>query len=575
MYVWGFQPHFQVSINTSAKEIFEELSLDLNPKVWVIGLWADDNEMDNPNLVDIVTEDTPFEAKLFNEVNEIAKDFYKNDPNRRMIISNDRAEKKYHERLRLKAKVNAMTKVLNEAHKDINISFYVSMPIKVRGFWVFTILQLNKDAVKTIPSLYKSTVSGGYAIERSLLESSILEFLSSCSNALRIPDVGEDLNILRRSGPEFIRNAADNLLKTLAYKFHGHHFNLFEIFNLISSQYYEGLESRGRIIISTNEHPSINQTLMFSSPINLSNHKAIRKLMEMTSETISLLANGNEVFGLGYVTEYDAEKEDLFIIDFKGHFKWELKHNDKTLIVVEYRQPKLPKERMDNELFADHLIRIFSIIDENDINLLWDIILAATEQKHGTMVVISNKANEEAERLNGQCINIEPTNLSSELMSLVTAIDGAVLLDPNGKCHALGVILDGLATDKGDPARGARYNSAIRYLETQVNECLIVVVSEDGHINLIPQLKPRIPRQLIDTLIKDLHEVNESELVDIKSFNQIMHNLEGLAFYLRQEDCEIINKLRNTIESNMEPGIIRIVYRNFTPNSEMNETYYK
>ncbi|EOO33248.1 hypothetical protein IIU_03360 [Bacillus cereus VD133] len=361
----------------------------------------------------------------------------------------------------------------------------------------------------------------------------------------------------------------------MSLKFHGDYFNLFEIFNLISSQYYEGGESNGRIIISNNDHPSINQTLKFSSPIDLSNHKAIRKLLEMTSGDISLLANGNEVYGMGNLINYDSLDEDLFIIDFKKHFTWELKYSDSVLMVVEYRQPRLPKERMDKELFFDHLIRTFSNINENDVNVMWDAILAATEQKHGTMVVITNKAAEEADRLNGQCINIEPINLNTEVMRLVTTIDGAVLLDPNGKCHALGVILDGRATDKGDPARGARYNSALRYLDTQENECLIVVVSEDGDINLIPHLKPRIPRQCIDNLIKDLQQVNESERLDIKSFNQIMHNLERLAFYLLQEDCDKINELRNAIESKIEPETIRIVYRNFTPDPEMDNSYYK
>ncbi|TKI93441.1 hypothetical protein FC695_30010, partial [Bacillus cereus] len=127
----------------------------------------------------------------------------------------------------------------------------------------------------------------------------------------------------------------------------------------------------------------------------------------------------------------------------KRHFTWELRYRDTPLMVVEYRQPSLPKERMNKELFSDHLIRTFSDMNENDINVIWDVILAATEQKHGTMVVITNKAAEEADRLNGQCINIEPINLTAEVMRLVTAIDGAVLLDPNGKCHALGVILDG------------------------------------------------------------------------------------------------------------------------------------
>ncbi|WP_255294724.1 DNA integrity scanning protein DisA nucleotide-binding domain protein [Bacillus thuringiensis] len=572
MYIWGFQPYFQVSVNITAEEIFNNIRLDLNPKVWVVGIWAEDNKMENPNPV--ITIDTPFEPELFSKVNDIAEDIYCNDPDRQMLISDARAEKNYHHRLKLKAKVNAMNKVLDEAYEEQNLSFYISMPIKVYGYWIFVILQLNKESVKSIPALNNTTVLERYRIMRSLLESTISEFLSSCSNALQIPGVGEELNVLRRNGSEFIRSGGETFLRTLSLKFHGH-FTLFEIFNLISSQYYEGGESNGEIIISNNDHPSINQTLKFSSPIDLSNHKAIRKLLEMTSGDISLLANGNEVYGMGNILNYDSVDENLFIINFKRHFTWELRYRDSALMVVEYREPRIPKERMNKELFSDHLIRIFSSINENDINLIWDAILAATEQKHGTMVVITNKAAEEADRLNGQCINIEPINLTAEVMRLVTAIDGAVLLDPNGKCHALGVILDGRATDKGDPARGARYNSALRYLDTQENECLIVVVSEDGDINLIPHLRPKIPRQWIDILINDLQQVNESEPLDIKSFNQIMKGLEGLVFYLLQEDCNKINELRATIESKMDKGIIRIVYRNLTPNSEMNNSYYK
>jgi DNA integrity scanning protein DisA with diadenylate cyclase activity len=67
----------------------------------------------------------------------------------------------------------------------------------------------------------------------------------------------------------------------------------------------------------------------------------------------------------------------------------------------------------------------------------------------------------------------------------LTQIDGAMLLDTEGYCHAIGLILDGLASEHGDAARGARYNSAIRYVETSTHNCLAVVVSDDGLINLI------------------------------------------------------------------------------------------
>ena len=55
--------------------------------------------------------------------------------------------------------------------------------------------------------------------------------------------------------------------------------------------------------------------------------------------------------------------------------------------------------------------------------------------------------------------------LNDSLIRNVTSIDGAVLLDSHGVCHSIGVILDGIATNKGTSARGARYNSAVRYVD--------------------------------------------------------------------------------------------------------------
>lgn len=46
-------------------------------------------------------------------------------------------------------------------------------------------------------------------------------------------------------------------------------------------------------------------------------------------------------------------------------------------------------------------------------------------------------------------------SLPLNMIQQVTAIDGALLIDMKGICYAAGLILDGLATDKGDSARGA------------------------------------------------------------------------------------------------------------------------
>ena len=101
--------------------------------------------------------------------------------------------------------------------------------------------------------------------------------------------------------------------------------------------------------------------------------------------------------------------------------------------------------------------------------------------------MISSIAAKEAKRLSGQSFPVYPLKLREAGIGAVSEIDGAILMDDSGNCHALGVILDGQASHAGDPSRGARYNSAVRYVEQTRNKkasCLIVIVSEDGMVNL-------------------------------------------------------------------------------------------
>jgi DNA integrity scanning protein DisA with diadenylate cyclase activity len=84
-----------------------------------------------------------------------------------------------------------------------------------------------------------------------------------------------------------------------------------------------------------------------------------------------------------------------------------------------------------------------------------------------------------------QATVVEPFALTRHLIDLVTRIDGAVLIDLEGTCHAVGVILDGQASDICDPARGARYNSGVRYAYHQADR-VVLVKSEDGRLNVLP-----------------------------------------------------------------------------------------
>ena len=86
-------------------------------------------------------------------------------------------------------------------------------------------------------------------------------------------------------------------------------------------------------------------------------------------------------------------------------------------------------------------------------------------------------------------------------MRKLSIIDGAILVSPTGICFAIGVILDGIATDYGDSSRGARYNSAIRYFVSSSSakrRTLCVVISADGYVDIFPNLLPQIDKAEID-----------------------------------------------------------------------------
>lgn len=110
---------------------------------------------------------------------------------------------------------------------------------------------------------------------------------------------------------------------------------------------------------------------------------------------------------------------------------------------------------------------------------------------HGTSILIAAKADKEAIRLCDEkhrgyrlAAGTSATNLIPYLTHLA-AIDGALLLRPDGECAGFATILDGMAKSQGTPARGARYNSAQTYLDNVKGPALAVVISTDGSVDYL------------------------------------------------------------------------------------------
>lgn len=304
--------------------------------------------------------------------------------------------------------------------------------------------------------------------------------------------------------------------------------NLFDNLNYISVLSYEGITVSGKVLLVKNpsEKECLEILVKFKEKIAIDNYRRIRKLLEIADEKLYLIGDSEYFYGFGEFSKINKidSTEQIFTIYFRGRYYYEINfisviknlkrnvesHNNEKkemtittnesfkieehrLLTIMYGNPKFKKSEYSSAELKKHLKGVFGDkISSDNIIKLEKIIDSAKEQKHGTMVVITPHAKEEADSLKNQSIPIDKSYLDMELIKKVTSIDGAILLDIEGNCYAIGVILDGLAvTAFGDPGRGARYNSAIRYAqkESMKNNCLIIVISEDGMINIIPELK--------------------------------------------------------------------------------------
>ena len=298
---------------------------------------------------------------------------------------------------------------------------------------------------------------------------------------------------------------------------------IYENLNLVSARAYESQENKGSMVIMpSNALNGLREDLEieFSLPVDMTSHKGVRKLFEIASGgDLYLACDGEKIHGL---ISREKCKEKYLLIQMNGHLNWEIKEPKKAgstemLSRIMFDGTNFVLKNDDNnQQRKDDIARKLSEIPgcyEKDgsacircgyrekckllekpnlmkcLESMEEVIKYAVEQRHGTTVVFSRHAKEEADRLQNTSFQIRGKNLRNigNIIKQITAIDGAVLCDFEGNCYAIGVILDGQAVGEGSDEtieRGARFNSAIRYKNAY--PCSVIcIVSEDGYVNVV------------------------------------------------------------------------------------------
>ena len=481
--MWKHQSLFRVSAQLFAEGVFNLLDRSLRPEVFLLG-FASAKEADEPESVVLEPLSVRYSTADFEQVKAYATGLevdagpqgsvYHLHPN-----DHDRSEKQHWYELLCQATETTLNALTSSRHE--NRRSFCSVPVSLNGYLVTVVLQLVADCYDGYYALPK--LRGGHT--SNLPQATVLEFLHDCARALREADTADnDRPVLDRDYNEVLRSAGRRLMLRVAPA--GTH-GLYDACNGVAALRHEGDEGIGTVLVSRRQHPAVVPVLTLETPVPMRDHRSIRKLLELSEGHTALISDASHVFGLGQlVPESDSQFEPLVTVHFTNHYSWEMSHADHVLMRVVSNTPRLPQGRVAADNFARIVRIVFSALDKDSIGYLWDLAQQATSQPTGTILVITTGAANEAKRLARQCFRVVPRIMTPSVLRLVTNIDGAVLIEPNAMCHAIGAILDGLATEKGDSSRGSRYNSALRYVHSSKYPVLAVVVSEDGWIDLLP-----------------------------------------------------------------------------------------
>jgi hypothetical protein len=265
-------------------------------------------------------------------------------------------------------------------------------------------------------------------------------------------------------------------------------FHLFDQVQALSEQRYERRPTSGTIMFCAPEHEAlVDWSARLRKPILLTETKRVRKLLEASAGQGHLVSDSVRVFGIGRGSRDAALR---YFVKFEEPGYWTFRDASHA-VLLESRQGRayVPADRFDYARLRQHIETHLPSMTDDARSALFSVVMGAILQRHGTTVLVTTDASE-AQRLSAGAFPIHPCRLSLDDTEQLTSLDGALLLDVDSRCHAIGVILDGTAEGSiGEPGRGARYNSALRYISEQRRKnapCIILIVSEDGGVDLLP-----------------------------------------------------------------------------------------
>lgn len=566
--MWGYQEHFRTHIKVLGESAMELMGVDDAIDAVLIGLRA--APIEGPPVC-LVSEGKNWTPDIFFPVRDAVEACGGGDPwDRREVETHSRQDTA--ESLSMQRLKEAVGDILHPQATARNMRPFCGTACRIGEYLVLPVMFIAETAFEKHPPIV-NLPRGGIAQTpyASLIHACFGVLLDEACSELCRPEPGRNLAGGMRNAREIVRIAARNFMHTLGMATNEHYtFNdLFNEFNVISSLMYEGAEGYGKLLLASSDNPAVDYLVRFVNPVPLSEHRWARKILQMASGPVSIVADASHIYGLGKISaEYDPAQENIFEILFNGHFNWKLKCGLKLLLQSKNGEPQMPADSINRELFLDNYLRLFPTAQEAHAHKAWQLLQASMTHGHGTTIIIADDARSEARRLSNLGTEIAPLPMDENILRTVSAIDGAILMDCQGVCHGIGVILDGTAASNCTPSRGARFNSAVRYINLQQSKRMAIVISDDNTVDVIPHLRPRVKKADIENAIHLLERADRERYVPPATW------LDMHRFYITAQQCRRINTaLRHMYALPRKLGQVAVEYKPFVPSPDMDESY--
>lgn len=250
-------------------------------------------------------------------------------------------------------------------------------------------------------------------------------------------------------------------------------------------QDYEGREPIGTVVFLKDEYNSDGVFIDLNENNCFYNHKLTRKMLECVQRDQCLLVCGEEYNVVGITKIENIEKMPHIRLEYHGLADWCVKCGDE--VVLHYKRGSYYVSEEDYREETRKKLEKYFGESSNIVEIVVGFIEEMLKCEHGAlMIVTEDEGVGEYLKSARSGIKLLKTMKFNEIKDYITGlatIDGAVILnykeedDSECVCEAFGAILDREPMIKGDPARGARYNSARKYIYNK--NAIAVIISED------------------------------------------------------------------------------------------------